>query len=121
MYCNNCGKEIAENSKFCPECGYHITNESPQDEFIFSDGYVRKTSVFGIIGFIGSLVAIGLYKEGWFQLFALAIPSLVFSIIGVNDKKHSKKGFSYAGLVLSICSIVICFWEPPFLNAILPI
>lgn len=21
MYCNNCGKEIPENSGFCPECG----------------------------------------------------------------------------------------------------
>ena len=25
MYCSNCGKEINENSKFCPECGARIS------------------------------------------------------------------------------------------------
>ena len=24
MYCSECGKEIADNSKFCPECGKAI-------------------------------------------------------------------------------------------------
>ena len=26
MYCNNCGKQIPEGSKFCPECGSRITS-----------------------------------------------------------------------------------------------
>lgn len=114
MYCKNCGKEISDDSKYCPECGIEI--ERIQDEYIFSDGYVKKTSVFGMIGFIGSICAIGLYKLGWIQLFVLAIPSLIFSIIGLNDRRKQRKGFSYAGLVLSIISIIICFWHPPFIE-----
>ena len=115
-FCENCGNEINNNAKFCPNCGTRLSNDNPQDDYIFSEGYIKKTSVFGIIGFVGALIAVGLYKMGWFQLFAFAIPSLVFSIIGLNDKRHMKKGFSYAGLGISILSIVICFWEPPFMD-----
>ena len=37
MYCNNCGKQIPEGSKFCPECGSRITppvveNQDPLKE-----------------------------------------------------------------------------------------
>ncbi|MDY6936196.1 MAG: zinc-ribbon domain-containing protein [Cyanobacteriota bacterium] len=27
MYCSSCGKEIAESSSFCPECGVQLTQE----------------------------------------------------------------------------------------------
>ena len=28
MYCSQCGKEIADNSKFCPECGENLSSDS---------------------------------------------------------------------------------------------
>ena len=27
MYCKNCGKEIKETAKFCPACGYKVSEE----------------------------------------------------------------------------------------------
>jgi hypothetical protein len=29
MYCKHCGKEIADDTKFCPECGGQITGPAP--------------------------------------------------------------------------------------------
>ncbi len=29
MYCKNCGKEIPEHSRFCPECGTNLLLETP--------------------------------------------------------------------------------------------
>ena len=30
MFCHECGKEIADDSKFCPECGAHISAPAPE-------------------------------------------------------------------------------------------
>ena len=32
MYCSQCGKEIADDSKFCQECGYPVTEAKEQQE-----------------------------------------------------------------------------------------
>ena len=34
MYCSNCGKQIADGSKFCPECGASQTGAAPQQPVI---------------------------------------------------------------------------------------
>lgn len=28
MYCNNCGKDVAENAYYCPQCGHSLDNSS---------------------------------------------------------------------------------------------
>ena len=32
MFCENCGREIKEESKFCPYCGCEIKNNSLNNE-----------------------------------------------------------------------------------------
>ena len=49
MYCSQCGKEIADNSKFCPECGENLSSDSssktkPVDE----TRDTRKMPIFGL-------------------------------------------------------------------------
>jgi len=34
MHCINCGKEIAENSKYCPNCGIDVNNKKGQNKNI---------------------------------------------------------------------------------------
>ena len=29
MYCSNCGKKVADEQKFCDNCGYNIKNTEP--------------------------------------------------------------------------------------------
>ena len=36
MFCSNCGKELAEDVKFCPECGYQIKDLQQQPQFVIS-------------------------------------------------------------------------------------
>lgn len=33
MFCNNCGKKIADNSKFCSECGAKLTDTEQYDNY----------------------------------------------------------------------------------------
>ena len=32
MYCKNCGKEIKETAKFCPACGYKVSEEQKEQK-----------------------------------------------------------------------------------------
>ena len=44
MYCNQCGKEIPDNSKFCSECGCSVSQvETPFDTEAFDAAYKAKT------------------------------------------------------------------------------
>lgn len=46
MYCNNCGKEIADNHKFCAYCGASVelknNNEDEQTSNNFIDKYIQE-------------------------------------------------------------------------------
>ena len=43
MFCDNCGKEIPDDAKFCPECGVMVSNEMA-DEFL-TDAWDSGTPV----------------------------------------------------------------------------
>jgi len=48
MYCSKCGKEIADNSKFCPECGTNIAGESSSKNTIVDETRdTRKAPIYG--------------------------------------------------------------------------
>ncbi|WP_161635137.1 zinc-ribbon domain-containing protein [Thomasclavelia saccharogumia] len=38
MFCNKCGKQISNDSKYCPECGVNINGQNDRgDEGSFGD------------------------------------------------------------------------------------
>ncbi|MFA7222621.1 MAG: zinc ribbon domain-containing protein [Bacilli bacterium] len=114
MYCHNCGKEVPDDAKFCPNCGvdlssitkkddvYPISDEHPyvnnenNNSSVFNNGKSKGANNFSIIGFIFS--------------FILPVFGLIFSIIGLNnDKKENKNrnGFAIAGIIISSIWIII--------------
>ena len=49
MYCSQCGKEIADNSKFCSECGENLSGDSSNKSTIVDE--TRDTRKMPIYGF----------------------------------------------------------------------
>ena len=95
MYCSKCGKEINDDSKFCPECGVTISNEI-QQPIIIQTTEQKETCGLCIAGFIVSFVS--------------GLAGLIISILGLKKCKKEKlggKGLGYAGLTISIIKLVI--------------
>lgn len=44
MYCRNCGKQIPDDAKFCPECGASVSETSKSEQYNES-GYVGDTNI----------------------------------------------------------------------------
>jgi uncharacterized membrane protein len=48
MFCQKCGREVEENAKYCPNCGYNFVQEEPKKvsengRYIDEEGFTRKT------------------------------------------------------------------------------
>ena len=77
MFCTNCGKEIAEGSKFCKYCGEKVlyeTDNKEKSEVRDIKPTSKGKNIVKIIGF----VAVGL-------LFALAS---IFILSVINNQRH---------------------------------
>ena len=60
MYCNQCGKEIPDNSKFCNECGCSISQvDTSFDKEAFDAAYEAKNQAAGEYSAINSIYYIG--------------------------------------------------------------
>ncbi len=94
MFCKNCGKELDDRAVICPYCG--VPTGVSEDNKIY-DYQATRTNGYAIAGFVLS--------------FFIALLGLIFSIIGLRkvDEYNSGKGFSIAGIVISIVSMVLYF------------
>lgn len=79
MYCNKCGREIADGSSFCSYCGASVSSQrEPDPGPEIHDKHPRKKSKWKTV-----LIVIGII---W--LVGL-IPQLISAIIGARDFKNS--------------------------------
>ena len=105
MYCENCGKKLNENQRFCPDCG----TKKRVDEAKNEKTPTKKTkqakcwSIFarvgfglGLAGFITSWIIIG---------YVLGVNGIVFSALGMHS--NTNHGTAVAGLVLSILGTIL--------------
>ena len=103
MYCKNCGKEIDDNSTFCPYCGQQIAENA--DKF-YNNGYnnqnnnnnnnKKESQVIGILAIVFSAL-------GGFL-------GIIFSIIGlVIYKEESNKKLCKIGLIITAAWFVLGF------------
>ena len=82
MFCENCGKEIPNDSAFCPECGFKtripvVTNNPPVV-------YNEKNMVLALIlSFI--LPGLGIvYAENFKKGIIIFLAGLIFSLLGIK-------------------------------------
>lgn len=120
MYCRHCGKEINEETRFCPACGAKQFEEAHQSTSSYDDPFTTTTteeiadkpakcwSVFALIGKILGIVAIAIC---WLPLYgALAgVPGIVFSCLGRKAIDEDSINNRTIGLKLAIAGTVISF------------
>ena len=120
MYCTNCGKELPEQAKFCPNCGVNvatITVENPTVEV--EEEPKKEPKVWGIFAKIGFGLGLGGLISScipvfWIFIMGMEISGfgLVFSILGGRSNEFgykAKKGrkLSIAGLIVSSVYLIL--------------
>lgn len=79
MECNNCGKEIPANSKFCVHCGTKLDagekKSSEKKQSVENKSVISKVADYGV-----SAIAFGIgYAFGWVMLLVIIVLFLVGS------------------------------------------
>jgi uncharacterized membrane protein YvbJ len=103
MFCKNCGKEIPEESKFCPSCGEQISNmaENKQEEqkeqdsisYNVSKDVPEKTEVIPV----STKIENGRKKINVATVFLIILAILGFSyFVFKNKNSNTSNGTSYS-------------------------
>ena len=119
MYCRQCGKEINEDTQFCPACGAKQFEEANQSRSSYNDPFdttataeVEKPAkcwyVFALIGKILGIVSLCVSLIPGYGL-AVGIPGIVMSCLGRKAVGDGAERNSSLGLKLSIIATAIGF------------
>ena len=104
MYCKNCGKEIAEGSRFCAHCGADANGQAPQQPVINVINNNTNTNKFSGIGYI--------HKKKWVAFFLclflgyLGVHRFYVGKIGTGIIWMFTAGFFGIGWVLDLIFIL---------------
>ena len=105
-FCENCGNELEEDTKFCPKCGYNPNHNA-------SIVNVPKTSrtaelvlsiIGGVFGLLGGLFAIVMAAFSS-ELLVLGLSAIIASIVGIIAGVMVKKDQKLYGVLLIISAI----------------
>lgn len=111
MYCRNCGKEIKDNSSFCPYCGSSVNKKIVFERKATQVDKVNCESVFEAIGFAVSIFAF-LYSHyisaNLIAAFFIAFIGFVLSCAGMKEIKKRKNGLAFAGFIIGACALFNC-------------
>ena len=119
MYCMNCGKELDENARFCPNCGMQ-QHFAGQQQFA-SNGQVGRTAevvekrpakvwtVFSTVGKILGIVCLCVSLIPYFNYFSLVfgVVGIVMSCLGRKAKTEETDKNCRIGLTLSIIAVAV--------------
>lgn len=107
MFCKKCGKEIPDDSAFCPKCGAQVNMAHPSGENSSFDYYanqakqeVQKYNIWAIAGFILAVVPV-VIPLGIFSLIT-GISAIIISSISLKQIKNTgEKGnvFAILGII----------------------
>ena len=107
MFCKKCGKEIPDDSAFCPKCGAQVNMAHPSGENSSFDYYanqakqeVQKYNIWAIVGFVLSLVPL-IFPLGMFSL-VVGTSAFVISIFAAKQTKATEE----KGNVFAILGII---------------
>ncbi len=107
MFCKNCGKEIADDSRICAYCGTQVAAPAAAPVAAAAPAQEEKLgfNVLGLIGMICGILSLITFFVGGASLL-LAIAGLVLSCIGGNQVGKSK-GMAKAGKICSIIGLIL--------------
>lgn len=103
-YCSNCGKEIADGVRYCPECGAvaarQVNTELPEKN-------QKKSGRPGPLSGIAALV-LGFFSFGVQSRGIAVCMSLAALIIGIYSlvKRVKLRGFAIAAIVFAVISLM---------------
>ena len=108
MYCNQCGKSVSGDERFCSGCGMPV-GVPPQGAF---PPPPQTQHPHGMQQPQGNGMAIA----GFVCAFVFAILGIIFSAIGLSrasSRGGAGKGLAIAGLVISILNMILAmiFYE----------
>jgi len=89
--CKECGKEISDTAKKCPNCGYEDKNNTTSSD-----------NSFGIIGMIIGFISFFLDFFG-----LVSATGLVFSIIGLTKSNKGNAKFAIIGIVCNSIELIL--------------
>ena len=126
-HCPNCGSEISDDSEFCSECGYNLSNNNYQAPVVKSGFFntlnekvnysiiIFSFVVFGVFLFVGSIVWSSFLANGSLDMITYILLTVVLAVffggifagyMGCEDKSYVLPNFSmYLG---SIFAVVLC-------------
>lgn len=107
-FCKNCGTQLDDSYKVCPNCGQPVAAQPAAQTQPAAPATVEEPKgpwkVFAILGLIFGIVGLVLSWASFGGL-TISIVALVFSILGLKSK--AKHGMAVAGLVLSIIALAL--------------
>ena len=107
MYCKNCGHEIDDNCKYCPDCGASQQNSSSFDYQYSSTEDFHTEPGYNSICIIGCVLACASVFINMFG--TLSVAGLILSIIGLKKQRETQekgKVFAIVGIAVSIATLV---------------
>lgn len=121
MYCKNCGKELSEDTRYCPACGSEQIKDATNldDPFTATATPVEEPqpakcwSVFAKVGKILGIIALALCWTPWLGVIP-GVPGIVFSCLGrkaidAESIENRNKGlkFSIIGTAISFVVYIV--------------
>jgi hypothetical protein len=124
MYCNQCGKELTDNSKFCNYCGARLEQDSKnikeinpkkvnekKDNNKNFEKDVKKYNNWATMSFVFGLLSMFIYSIGIIPIFGV-----IASILGLINSRYIKgkyKTFLIIGTIFSfIYFTMFLFYRP---------
>lgn len=122
MFCEKCGSELKDDSKFCGNCGASVDNEQSQNmDIVCTDTNKQKqtyldnqssenkgtsdlkNSNYAGTAFWCSVIALPLFCCG--IGYILGIPATIFGLLAVNNKEPDSAK-AWIGLILGVIELI---------------
>ena len=113
MYCRNCGTELDENVKFCPNCGEPVQDtvqhHSTTTAEVVEDKPPKVWSVFSVVGKVLGIVCLATSLIPFLNYISLelGIVGIVLSCLGKKAKTEEAYKNCSLGLKLSIAAVAV--------------
>lgn len=118
MYCSKCGAQIADGSRFCPECGQAIENQTagmsgqysqPNQHFDYRQNHYQyeqdsKMNPLALAGFIVGCVSV--FINFWGIVGGTALGLSIAGLFQINGGKGAGKGFAITGIILGAIGVL---------------